>query len=122
MIQRTVGSAFAAASCASTQVRIAGVPATPVQAPGVPVPSTPSRVSVVLPPQSIVTKNVLPHRNEYVRSFPGKFEKAQWTIVGVLAGSDSSTSWLPAPGSMNDPCAKICHLSYVPLTPDSSCE
>src|SRR2546427_8964177 len=117
MIQRIVGFAFAAASFPSTQPRMAAVPVTPVHAPGV--PSTPSLLFVVLPPQSIVTKYVLPQVNAYVRSFPGRVEYAQWTAVGVLSFPLSSTSWLPAADWRKALCAKICHLSYVPLTPGS---
>src|SRR5712691_9607798 len=116
-IHRIEGSASAAASFASTQARIAGVPATPSQPRTV--PSTPSAWPNPSAPKSSVTKNVLPQVNAYVRSLPGKFENAQWTPRGVTSGIGAASSWLPMPDWTKDPAPNALHLSYTDLTPDS---
>src|SRR5712691_4687986 len=114
MIQRIAGLPSAAASFASTQARIAAVPWTPSQPSND--PSTPSVWSKPPAPQSNVTKNVSPQVNAYVRSFPGKFEKAQWTAVGVFSGFGTPSSWLPIADWTNDPAPNAIHLLYTAVT------
>src|SRR5437667_12648819 len=111
------GSASAAASFASTQARIAAVPATPSHPCSC--PSTPSAWPNPSAPKSSVTKYVLPQVNAYVRSFPGRFEYAQWTARGVRSGVEPPSSWFRMPDWTKDPAPNACHILYTRVTVDS---